>query len=100
MSCTKAREALGQNQVEIAVEVDAKREALQAAEVWERLKGADKVFVGKGQKVQVYVPDLSVKDTLMGDVLGRSGNLRAPALQVGNVYYVGFNATMYEELMA
>ena len=35
----------------------------------------------------------------MSEVLGRSGNLRAPALQVGNSYYVGYNAAMYEELM-
>jgi hypothetical protein len=73
---------------------------LQAAEVWERLKGAEKVVVGKGQKVQVYVPDLSVKEELMGDVLGRSGNLRAPVLQVGKVYYVGYNAAMYKELLS
>ncbi len=48
----------------------------------------------------MYVPDPAVKDLLMHDVLGRSGNLRAPALQVGNSYYVGYNETMYEELMA
>jgi len=48
----------------------------------------------------MYVPDPAVKDLLMHDVLGRSGNLRAPALQVGNCYYVGYNEAMYEELMA
>ena len=82
------------------MEIDAKKEALQAEEAWERLKRAEKVFVGKGQKVQIYVPDLAVKDVLMLDVLGRSGNLRAPTLQVGSNYYVGYNETMYEELMA
>lgn len=48
----------------------------------------------------MYVPGPAVRDLLMRDVLGRSGNLRAPALQVGNSYYVGYNETMYEELMA
>ena len=82
------------------MEIDAKKEALQAEEAWEKLKLAEKVFVGKGQKVKVYRPDLVEKDVLMLEVLGRSGNLRAPTLQVGNNYYVGYNETMYEELMA
>jgi len=81
------------------VEVDAKKEALPVEVVWERLQRAEKIFVGKGQKVQMYVPGLAVKDELMHDVLGRSGNLRAPTVQVGNTYYVGYNETMYEELM-
>ncbi len=84
----------------IAVEIDAKKEPLQADKVWDRLKLAEKVIVGKGKMVQVYVPDPGSKDLLMNDVLGRSGNLRAPALQVGKVYYVGYNGAMYEELMA
>ncbi len=81
------------------VESDAKKEALQAEAVWDRLQRAEKIFVAKGQKVQIYVPDLLVKDELMHDVLGRSGNLRAPTVQVGNTYYVGYNETMYKELM-
>lgn len=88
-----------QEQVEIIAEIDAKKEALQAEKVWERLKRAEKVVVGKGKKVQVYVPEPAVKELLMQDVLGRSGTLRAPALQVGNSYYVGYNTAMYEELM-
>ena len=81
------------------VEIDAKKEALQAEAVWDRLQRAEKIFVAKGQKVQTYIPDLSVKDELMHNVLGRSGNLRAPTVQVGNTYYVGYNETMYKELM-
>ena len=34
----------------------------------------------------------------MQEVLGRSGNLRAPTLQVDKTYYVGYNETMYKEL--
>ena len=81
------------------VESDAKKEALQVEAVWDRLQRAEKIFVAKGQKVQIYVPDLLVKDELMHDVLGRSGNLRAPTVQVRNTYYVGYNETMYKELM-
>ena len=28
--------------------------------------------------------------------MGRSGNLRAPTLQVGDTFFVGFNALLYD----
>jgi hypothetical protein len=31
------------------------------------------------------------------DVIGRSGNLRAPTLQVGDVILIGFNDELYQE---
>lgn len=86
--------------MKIAIEIDAKKQVLATEEVWERLSRAEKIFVAKGQKVQVYVPDQTVKELLLQNVLGRTGNLRAPALQVGNIYYVGYNEKMYEELTA
>jgi hypothetical protein len=55
-------------------------------------------LVGKGQKVQAYLVDIKKKEAIMQEVLGRSGNLRAPTLQVGKTYYVGYNETMYKEL--
>ena len=62
------------------------------------MRRAEQVFVAQGQNVQSYVPDPAIKDVLMREVLGRSGNLRAPTVQVGNTYYVGYNETMYKEL--
>jgi hypothetical protein len=82
----------------IAVEVDAKKVTLQAEEVWEKLQRAEKIFIAKGQKVLMYVPGQKNKDELMYNVLGRSGNLRAPTIRVGNTYYVGYNEIMYKEL--
>jgi hypothetical protein len=38
------------------------------------------------------------KDSIMQEVLGRSGNLRAPTLLVGTSYYVGYNDALYQEL--
>lgn len=88
-----------QSQVEIATEVEARKVAFGAEEVWVRMRGAEKVVVGRGQKINAYIPDATTKEAIMNEVLGRSGNLRAPALKIGNVYYVGFNDAMYKELM-
>jgi len=63
------------------------------------LQGAEKVVVGRGQKVHAYLPDAATKDMIMNEALGRSGNLRAPTLKIGNVYYIGYNEAMYKELM-
>jgi hypothetical protein len=62
------------------------------------LQGAEKVCVGRGQKVHVYLPSAASKDQIMNEVLGRSGNLRAPALKIGNSYYIGYNEVMIKEL--
>lgn len=72
---------------------------LGAEEVWERLQAAEKVVIGRGQKAQAYVPDAASKDVIMNEALGRTGNLRAPALKIRNAYYIGYNEAMYKELM-
>jgi len=70
-----------------------------AEEVWERLQAAEKVVIGRGQKAQAYVPDAASKDAIISEALGRTGNLRAPTLKIGNIYYIGYNEAMYKELM-
>jgi hypothetical protein len=85
--------------VEIATEVEAKKVAFGADAVWEILQGAEKVVVGRGRKVHEYIPDAAAKEVIMNEALGRSGNLRAPTLKIGNRYYIGYNDAMYKELM-
>ncbi len=38
------------------------------------------------------------KDAMLQLVMGRSGNLRAPTIKVGDTYFVGFSADGYSEL--
>lgn len=40
-------------------------------------------------------PRVDSREEILADVMGRSGNLRAPTIRVGNVFLVGFNETMY-----
>ncbi len=67
-------------------------------QVWDFLEQADTVYVASGQKTLSFKPDSSNRDELIKKATGRTGNLRAPALRIGNDLYIGYNAAMYEGL--
>jgi arsenate reductase-like glutaredoxin family protein len=77
---------------------DARKEKIEAQEMGPVLKQVSKVLVAKGQKMLTFKPGTSDQDELMGQVIGRSGTLRAPAIRVGKTLVVGFNQEMYETL--
>jgi hypothetical protein len=83
--------------VTVDTEVDAKKAVCQREEAYALVKNADKVVVASGQKTLEYEPKTVDKDELLSKITGRTGNLRAPALKIGNVYYIGFNSGMYEK---
>ncbi len=56
------------------------------------------VHVGRGKKTVIYTPSTESKEEILKVSLGRTGNLRAPAVRVGVTLYVGYNETMYGEL--
>ena len=55
--------------------------------------------MAKGKKTKTYIPSEENRDDLLKDALGRTGNLRAPTLRIGDELYVGFNVDMYEYLV-
>jgi ATPase subunit of ABC transporter with duplicated ATPase domains len=65
---------------------------------WEILKDAVSLHVGRGKKTVVYAPDAESKEEILQVSLGRTGNLRAPTLRVGENIYIGYNDIMYKEL--
>ena len=67
-------------------------------QVWSFLQNASSVHVASGQKTLTFEPDSSNKDELIKKATGRTGNLRAPALRIGDDLYIGFNVAMYEDL--
>lgn len=67
--------------------------------MWERLEAAEAVHVAKGKKVDVFASKDGSQDDILAAVMGRSGNLRAPTLKVGDTFYVGFNAQLYEAIL-
>ena len=67
--------------------------------MWERLETAESVHVAKGKRIDVFDPTDNSQDDILAAVMGRSGNLRAPTLQVGDTFFVGFNASLYEAIL-
>ena len=62
------------------------------------LKSASLIRTGKGKKTNVWNPSTDEKEEILKDVIGPSGNLRAPAWKIGNEFIVGFNPELYEEM--
>ena len=82
--------------------MDAKKKAFAATEALALVRSARQLYVAKGKKVvhldlQRDAPDDA---TLLGLVLGPSGNLRAPTVRRGQTLIVGFDADTYRELLA
>ena len=75
---------------------DARKEKMEAAAVWELMGGAERIVVAKGRRVETFVPTEDSQEVILKVVLGRSGSLRAPTVRTGDVFLVGYNATLYE----
>ena len=62
------------------------------------LKSASLIRTGKGKKTNVWNPSKDQKEEILKDVIGPSGNLRAPTWRIGTEFIVGFNPELYEEM--
>ena len=51
-----------------------------------------------GKKIIEFDPKSADKELLLKKVIGPSGNLRAPTLRIGTVFYVGFHPELYDAL--
>ncbi|MBI4244841.1 MAG: hypothetical protein HY606_12190 [Planctomycetes bacterium] len=75
---------------------------MPAKEALKLASESDQLYVAKGQKI-VRI-DLKKEnpgnDTLLGLILGPSGNLRAPTIRNGKTLIVGFNEEMYKKVLS
>ena len=62
------------------------------------LQDASLIRTGKGKKRQEWNPATDDKTEILRDVIGPSGNLRAPTWKIGNEFVVGFNPELYSEI--
>jgi len=79
---------------------DARKNVIKADGAWEIIGKAKSLSVGRGKKMQTFVPDKDNKEEILKVCLGRTGNLRAPTARSGKQVYVGFNEEIYKELTA
>lgn len=75
---------------------DARKEKLEAAAVWDLMGSAKQIVVAKGKRLETFVPTEDAQESILKAVMGRSGSLRAPTIQSGDVFFVGYNDTLYE----
>ena len=61
------------------------------------LKGASKLYVAKGKKLDEFAVAKSIPTAAVDAMLGPTGNLRAPCLKLGKTIVVGFNEDLYAE---
>ena len=101
MSCRKAQGFLESNSLGVGETTDAKKEKKGRQEALALARSAEKVVVGKGKKVVTFdmTSDPPDDDTLAAHLLGPTGNLKAPALRVGNTLLVGFSEEAYRQTL-
>lgn len=75
---------------------DARTIKIDSQEAWDLIKAARSITTTKGDKVQNWNPHSDDKSEILRHVMGPSGNLRAPTLQMNNEFIVGFNVKLYE----
>ncbi len=79
--------------------VEARKHKIADEDAWKLLSSAEEIVVGKGRKYHVFHPASDSRDDILKNCLGRTGNLRAPALKMGKRMIVGFNEDMYQKYL-
>jgi arsenate reductase-like glutaredoxin family protein len=90
---------LASENIEISKSVNAGKDKISADEAWELIKTYKTVIVGKGKKFQRFEPMEENREQILKEAIGRSGNLRAPSIRVGDKLIVGFNDDMFEKFI-
>jgi arsenate reductase-like glutaredoxin family protein len=81
--------------------VDARKTTLKEKEALALVREVDEIYASKGKQVvhldlRKEKPD---KATLLGLLLGPTGNLRAPTLRKGRTLLVGFDEASYAAVL-
>lgn len=95
----KSQAALADQGVDIKKTVDARKEKIDADAAWKIIKKFNQVIIGKGKKYTEYDTSDENKPIILKNAMGRSGNLRAPALELGKKLIIGYNEDMYGEFV-
>jgi len=87
--------------VEVKTVANASKEKKGRAEALALAKAANVVHIAKGKKLVTFdmKKDAPDDETLVSQMLGPTGNLRAPTIVHDKVVYVGFNEEAYRSLI-
>jgi hypothetical protein len=95
----RAQVVFDDKEIEISEAVEARKQKIEGDDAWAILGSAKELVVGRGKKFQVFDPKKDDKEAVLKVCLGRTGNLRAPTLKMGDRVVVGFNDDMYEQFV-
>ena len=84
--------------MEIVSYGNANKEKLDQKEVERLLVQVRKVKVAKGKKILTFDNLRNEHKQILDSILGRSGTLRSPTLQIGDQLIVGYNEELYQNL--
>ena len=84
--------------MEIVSYGNANKEKLDQEEVERLLVQLKKVKVAKGKKILTFDNLRNEHKQILDSILGRSGTLRSPTLQIGDQLIVGYNEELYQNL--
>jgi len=87
----RAREFLERGKIPVAEEVSAGKNRIGRKEALALARSARRIVAGKGSRLTEIDMRTNPSDAeLMAVILGPTGNLRAPAMRVGDTLYIGF----------
>jgi arsenate reductase-like glutaredoxin family protein len=101
-TCARAQDFLVKNKIDQPKTiVDARKNKMGVKEALKLAQSADKLYVTKGSKVITIDmnKDKPSNNTLESLLIGPTGNLRAPTLQVGKTLLVGFDPEAYKQIL-
>jgi arsenate reductase-like glutaredoxin family protein len=101
-TCARAQDFLAKNKIEQPTTiVDARKNKMGVKEALKLAHSANKLYITKGSKVVIVDmnKDKPSNDTLESLLIGPTGNLRAPTLQVGKTLLVGFDQEAYTKVL-
>ena len=80
------------------MEVNAAKSTISGDAVWDTLESGTRIVVAQNKKIKEFDVEPNNKEEILASVCGRTGNLRAPTLRVGSIFYVGFNEDLYNRI--
>ena len=83
----------------IKKKVIAQKEKIDEDAAWRHIIKFEKIVIAKGKAYSEFTVNSESKAEILKQAIGRSGNLRAPSLEVGKTLVVGFNETMYDKFI-
>jgi arsenate reductase-like glutaredoxin family protein len=91
MTCTRAREYLETKKIKVGEQVMANKTRYGRKEALVLAGKAKRLVAAKGTKLtELDLRKKPASKEILGLMLGPTGNLRAPTMQVGETLYVGF----------